>query len=200
MRFRVFVAVAVVASVVTLSAQKQTLTDQEKLAAVQMGVKEKGRLTGLPLLDGSGGAVFSLLVYTPTTWIAQQASDAAKRYLPFTVADITEDMLLPVLHVRVHPATPTMLTAAGMQQASSVDHVILRSADKQVVIQPLTEVPFEEVASSAMRDAVYTGMMATFPLDAVVALRTGKEEFAIVVIGKREKEFKVKAKHFERLP
>lgn len=210
-------AIVLVALVtVIVSAQKQTLTDQEKAAAVQAGVKEKGHLTGLRLLDSAqgflnsmatannrnaptGGTGFSLRVYTPTTWIEQQAADAAKRYLPFTVADITEDMLLPVLRVMVYPDKPTMLTGAGMRRASSVDHVVLRSEDKKVVIQPLSEAPFEDVASSAMRDMVYTGVMATFPLDAVATLRTGKGEFSIVVIGTHEKEFKVKTKHFDRL-
>lgn len=55
MRGRVFVAVAVVASVVTLAAQKQTLTDQDKADAVRIGVKEKGKLTGLLLQESSRG-------------------------------------------------------------------------------------------------------------------------------------------------
>jgi len=40
-----------VASVVTLSAQNQTLTDQHKADAVRIGTKAKGGLTGLSLAD-----------------------------------------------------------------------------------------------------------------------------------------------------
>jgi hypothetical protein len=72
MRGRVLVAVAVVASVVTLSAQKQTLTDQEKATAVQAGVKEKGRLTGLRLLDSAQGFANAMATMNdrnaPTRW------------------------------------------------------------------------------------------------------------------------------------
>jgi hypothetical protein len=49
----------------------------------------------------------------------------------------------------------------------------------------------------------YQGIVAKFSLDAVRELRgpNGDKEFLIVVIGaEKEREFKVKQKHFERLP
>jgi hypothetical protein len=69
-------------------------------------------------------------------------------------------------------------------------------------VQPLSKEPYTETASSALRDAAYQGIVATFPLDAVSNLRRTKGEFLIVVIGqgKTERTFKVKEKHFERLP
>jgi hypothetical protein len=41
------------------------------------------------------------IVYTPITWIRQLASDAAKEYRPFTIADVREDDKAPVLRVVV---------------------------------------------------------------------------------------------------
>jgi hypothetical protein len=50
----------------------------------------------------------------------------------------------------------------------------------------------------------YQGIVAMFPLDAVRELRgpKGDQEFLIVVVGegRTEKVFKVKEKHFARLP
>ena len=54
-----------------------------------------------------------------------------------------------------------------------------------------------------MRDMAFQGIIAKFPLDAVRELRgaKGDKEFLIVVVGAgtKEKEFRVKEKHFERL-
>ena len=209
-----------VVGLVTLSAQTQTLTDQHKADAVRTGTKAKGKLTGLSLLDsgatwanalsatsanpgGTGSTGFSLRVYTPMTWIEQLASNAAKEYRPFTLSDITEEMLEPVLRVIVHPDTPSTLTAAGMAGTSSAEHVVLRDENKRLVVQPTSKDPFTETASSALRDMAYQGIVAKFPLDALRELRgpKGDKEFFIIVVGARsEKVFKVKEKHFERLP
>jgi hypothetical protein len=219
---RVLVLTAVVvATAVGVSAQKQNLTDQEKTDAVRIGTKARGRLTGLFLMDSGrafsnalltannpyatpAGGGFSIRVYSPMTWIEQMAADAAKRYQPFSVADITEDMLSPVLRVVVFPDKPTRLTGAGLAQASSVEHVVLRDEAKTIAVQPLAERPFSDVASSALRDAAYEGVQATFALDELGPLRgpRGDREFYIVVVGNgtAEKAFKIKQKHFERLP
>jgi hypothetical protein len=215
------IALVVVVSVVGVTAQKQTLSEQDKADAVRIGVKEKGKLTGLSLLDsgasfanaltvsaahpgGTGGTGFSLRVYTPQTWVEQLASNAAKEYRPFAVSDITEEMLEPVLRVIVHPDKPTTLTGAGMSGTSSAEHVVLRDESKQIVVQPTSKEPFSETASSALRDKTYAGIVAKFPLSALRELRgpKGDKEFLIVVVGAgtKEKEFRVKAKHFERLP
>lgn len=91
------------AAVGTLSAQMQTLTEQAKADAVRDGVKLKGKLSGLQLLDSAQGFLnaldttgsasrtgFSLRVYTPASWVEQLASNAAKQYKPFAIADITK--------------------------------------------------------------------------------------------------------------
>jgi hypothetical protein len=220
---------ALLASVVAVvDGQKLTLNDQDKADAVRDGVKMKGRLTGLVLTDSSQGWAnainamntglngygnrsdtntstgFSVRVYTPKTWVEQLASNAAKEYRPFTVSDIMEEMLEPVLRVVVYPDKPTRLTGSGMSGTSSVEHVVLRDESKRLVVQPTSKEPFADTASSALRDMTYAGIVAKFPLDAVRELRgaKGDKEFLIVVVGAgtKEKEFKVKEKHFERLP
>jgi hypothetical protein len=215
------IAIAVIVSATALSAQKQTLSEQDKADAVRIGTKEKGKLTGLSLLDsgaswanaltvtaanpsGTGGTGFSLRVYTPKTWVEQLASNAAKEYRPFTINDITDEMLEPVLRVIVYPDKPTSLTAAGMASTSSAEHVVLRDEAKHLVVQPASKEAFSDKASSALRDMEYQGLVAKFPLDSLKELRgpNGDKEFLIVVVGAKtkEKEFRVKQKHFERLP
>jgi hypothetical protein len=192
------------------------LSDQDKADAIRIGLKDKGHLTGLSLTPSFGDVFsaslangknassgFSLRIYTPMTWVEQLAADAAKEYRPFTIADVTDEMLEPVLRVIVYPDKPTTLTAAGTRTASSVEHVVLRNKSK-VVVQPISKEPFTDTASSALRDMAYQGITATFSLDAVRELRGSRDdqEFSVIVIGEgaREKEFVVKAKHFERLP
>jgi hypothetical protein len=91
-----------------------------------------------------------------------------------------------------------------MRNASSAEHVVLRDENKRLVVQPISKEPFTDTASSALRDMAYEGILARFPLDAVRELRGAKagNEFLIVVVGAgtTEKEFRVKEKHFERLP
>jgi hypothetical protein len=88
---------------------------------------------------------------------------------------------------------------------SSVEHVVLTSKDKQQVVQPLSKEPFTEDVQNAFGAKLqYTGLIATFPLDAVRELRGGKadQEFNVIVVGngRKERQFTVKKKHFERLP
>jgi hypothetical protein len=138
------------------------------------------------------------------TWVEQLAADAAKEYRPFTVSDITDEMLDPVLRVIVYPDKPTILSGQGMRNASSAEHVVLRDENKRLVVRPISKEPFTDTASSALRDMAYEGILARFPLDGVSELRgaKGDNEFLIVVVGAgtKEKEFRVKEKHFERLP
>jgi hypothetical protein len=140
---------------------------------------------------------FSVRVYTPKTWVEQLASNAAKEYRPFTVADITEEMLEPVLRVIVYPDKPTSVGFGSTNGTSSAEHVVLRDENKKTVVQPISKEPFSDRAD-------YQGVVAKFSLDSVREVRgpKGDKEFLIVVVGAatKEKEFKVKEKHFERLP
>lgn len=198
------------------------LSDREIADAIRIGTRLKGGLSGLRLLDSeqgfmnalaaastpnyrapSGRTGFSLRVYTPKTWVEQLASNAAKEYRPFTAADVSDEMLEPVMRVIVYPDKPTYINGASMSIASSASHVVLRDERKNLVLQPLSKEPFTDVVSSALRDMAYQGLETKFPMSGVSQLRsaTNDGEFLIVVIGEgtRERIFKVKQKHFSAL-
>jgi hypothetical protein len=190
------------------------------------GLKLKGRGTGLALTDAGQGFVnaltafadgmnhcpgctatksgFSVVVFTPLTWIEWQASQAAKEYRPFDLSMVTEDMAAPVLRVRVNPDIPSHVTARGLAGTSSVQHVVLRCGQKRTVIQPLNKSTFlVEVKNAMGGNAQYEGVEAIFPLDGVALLRGpgGDKEFFVTVVGTGyEKNFKIKQKHFKQLP
>jgi hypothetical protein len=169
----------------------------------------KGFLQAMTALSNGAGGVrnampsegFWVEAWTPLSWVEQQASNAAKQFRTLTPVDVTADMQ-PVLRVRVHPDSPTEVSARGMYGASSVEHVVLRSLDHKLVAQPLTKEPFTEEVSNAMGGkAVFQGVAVTFSLDDLATVRGKSGEFFITVIGEGRggKDFKVKKKHFDDL-
>jgi hypothetical protein len=196
------------------------LSEDSIATAISLGNRQKGRTQGLRLLDsgqsfmaamtagGTGPTAsngFRLQVHTPLAWIRQLASDAAKEYRRFSLDDVTDQMTEPVLHVTAYPDTPNTVAAGGLQGTSSVQHVVLRSESRDLVVQPLAREAFSEEVSNAMGGkATYAGLHLTFAMDAVRELRgpRGDREFFITVIGSsnEEKNFKVKKKHFDDLP
>jgi hypothetical protein len=190
------------------------------------GLTLKGRGTGLVLTDAAQGILnamtafadgvnncpgctgtksgFSVVAYTPLTWIAWQASQAAKEYRTFDLSMVTEEMAAPVLRIRVNPDIPSHVTASGLAGTSSVQHVVLRCAQKRTVIQPLMKNTFVVEVKNAMGgNAQFEGVEAVFPLEGVAQLRgpMGNQEFFVTVVGTGyEKNFKIKQKHFQLLP
>ena len=200
-------------------AQRPTLTEDELAEAIAVGLKAKGREQGLELretgllrMSGDGTSGFSLVVYTPTTWIQHLASQAAKQYRPFTRADVTDDMRAPVLRVIAHADTPKTLDVEARRRAASVEHIVLQDRRRRSVLQPASIEPFETEVSNALGAAqTYTGLSATFPLEGVRPLRGagGGDEFTITIVGsgrdslgraRNEKHFEIKRGHFSRLP
>jgi hypothetical protein len=188
--------------------------------ALARGQRLRGGITGLVLTDvGQGifaalnaanGSVsgtssgFSLRVYTPQTWAEQLVSEAAKEYREVDAEMFSAQDLEAVLRVRVFPDTPTYVSAAGASGTSSVRHVVVRDAQRKVVLQPtFTETWSSEVSNTMGAKLTYVGLEAKFSLDGLRQLRGGADqEFFITVIGTSgaEKDFKVKKKHFEHLP
>jgi ribosomal protein L25 (general stress protein Ctc) len=200
-------------------AQKVALTEDDIRTAVAAGTKAKGRQHGLILRDSGQGwaaamtaggtsqasAGFWVEVFTPTTWIRQQASDAAREYRQMDPAAVADQAKAPVLRIIAHPDVPNVVTKSGLAGTSSVQHIVLRSEDKKIVVQPLSKETFTEEAKNAMGGQVaFEGINATFPMDALKELRgpKGNGEFFITIIGssKEEKNFKIKQKHFDDLP
>ena len=214
----IFVVVVCATSASPTVAQTITLSPDAIAAAIQVGTKNKGKQQGLDLQDSSqsftaalakageqGSTGFSVVLYTPTTWIRQQASDSAKRFQQMTPSDVGEPLLEPVLRVIANPDMPNTVTAAGMRGTSSVDHVVLQDKDRKITIQPVWKEAFDTEASNALGGkASFKGLNAKFPLEALREIHgpNGDKEFFVVVIGSsgEEKRFEVKKKHFERLP
>lgn len=189
--------------------------------AIAHGARQKGREQGLDMQDSgqsflaamnqSNGSQagtstgFSIVAYTPITWIRQLSSNAAKQYQSLAPADLEDDDLRAVLRVFVQPDKPTFVTAQGMAGTSSVEHVVLRDDARKAVAQPISKEPTtEEVANAMGGRQILQGLVAVFKLADVAAVRgpRGDGEFFITVIGAtgEEKDFKVKKKHFPRLP
>ena len=199
------------------------LDDARVSAAITVGNASPGKMMGLSLKDSASGwgaalssfdansaapsTGFSLDVYTPFAWIAQNASWKAKKYQVFSTEDIADEMNDTILRVYANPDVPRNISAEGMRGTSGVDHVIVRSTKKKkfTVLQPLYLDPDSEYAQNAFgAEVVFTSQIAAFDLDEVkkIAALDKKGEFFIVIIGTtgEEKKFKVKTKHFKRLP
>lgn len=193
------------------AAQESILPGSNIETAIAEGLRERGKMQGLLLVDVASrfatafatadnpqASGYVVRLYSPLSWIKQKASDAAKEYRPFTKADVTPDMLDPVLRVVVYPSTPTHVIAGATRLASSVQHVVIRDSSRGQVVQPLRKEPFSEDVQNALGASVeYTGTSAVFPLQQVEQLRDAKGEFFITVVGTNgDKDFKVKRKHF----
>lgn len=218
--FRVILLILVVVALGAVAAEAQlaTLTDEAIAAAIAVGEKAKGKEHGLEIQERSFNRMmgadtsrgYRLVLYTPTTWIRQLASEAAKQYEPFTVADVTDDMLAPVLRVIVHANTPTRMTET--HTASSAEHVVLRDKRRTIVVQPTRIAPFDaDVSNLFGARLTYQSLQVTFPLDGLHEIRgpNGDAPFYVTVIGDRrdalgrnqtEKDFEIKRQHFSRLP
>lgn len=191
------------------------LSDDAVQEAVAIGSKQKGLHQGLIIRDSgqsfanalatSPGSTtgFELRLYTPTRWVRQLASNAAKEYRQVTAGEIEPEHRRLILRVFVEPDTPTHIVAGGLWRARSAQHVVLKDEKQRVVIQPVSKDEVNREVSNAMGGrATYSGLIATFDMAAVREIRgTNGGEFYVVVIGDkgREREFKIKQKHFEWL-
>jgi hypothetical protein len=176
----------------------QPLADAE----VQAVLNSQGS-DGLHLREGFNllASGFVVDIWTPETWIRHQAAVAAKEMRPFGLQDVTPEMRERVWRVEVAPSTPDKITEP--QNGSSVSHVVFRTKDKSIVVQPLTKEPTTDTVQNAMGAALsYQGMSLTFPDADVRELWGPKQDkqFWITVIGDNETyDFEIKKKHFERL-
>jgi hypothetical protein len=211
-------SVAVIARMPAPPPPVAALTDREKSNALRRGATLYGGMSGVQLVgslqnfmnalgalsnpharrDGEIG--FTLRVYSPKTWLEQLASDAAAENRLFASADVTEEMVEPVLRVIVYPDTPTPLTRAGAAAGSPVRRVVMRDKGEQMVLEPVAQ---ETFATPAATGEAYQGVIAKFPLSGVRELRQrfGNDEILIVVNGPGQGEtaFAVTRKQFDDL-
>lgn len=198
--------------------QSYPMSDEMIANAIEEGEALRGHMTGLSLKDSLSrfarhtgnpnlSTGFSVDIYTPYSWVSQQASWAAARYKKLAVADVGDSMTDAVLRVYANPDVPTRVTEQGLIGTSGVDHVIIRSTAKKdfAILQPVIIEEDVEYAYNAFGAGIaFASKMAVFELQQVVDIckLDNRREFFVVVIGTtgEEKKFKVKTKHFERLP
>jgi hypothetical protein len=202
--------------------RRAALSEVDIEMALRHGRSEKGKDQGLVLRDTgrkwmnalnaladepTEGSGFWLEIYTPVSWLSRLSSDAARQYRDISIRDLDAADLSAVLRVIVHPDMPDRVSRRGMRLSASVEHVVIRpKGDRGArALQPLSRRDFDETAVGRHgREATFSGVQATFDLDAVADVRRQSRdgEFDVIVIGSgdREKTYTVKKKHFERLP
>jgi hypothetical protein len=190
------------------------LTDAQVDAAIQKGFSTKPHKIGLSLTDQQtaifsgmacktcGQSGYMIRVFNPEQWIGYLAAHAKSEMMPFTVADVSQELRMPHLHVIALPSRAEYLTGAGLSLSSSVHRVVLNDTSRQTTIQPLKVEHGTMQGQSAFRSAQYTSASVEFPMSSVAQLRQSdpKGEFFIVVVGDRQnKFFKIKERSLSSL-
>ena len=176
-------------------------------SAVAEVIQEAGaRWAPLELSDKGGpfsgaGRGYRIVVYTPKSWIAHLAAQATLAGRALSLAEVDLEARSPWLRVVASPSAPAM--GSSREQSSEVQRVFLLDSRKHRRLSPLGGRLFNQshrVILGAARSL--RGIEATFRLAELDALRGGRDgEFFVRVEGTRySKDFKVKRKHFARLP
>jgi hypothetical protein len=158
-----------------------------------------------PWLRAGNHTGFAVWLYEPKAWLGAKKEIVTRRFQTYREEDVPEDDRFQVLRIIVQPDTPEYLTAWGAANATNVDHVVLRSIDKAQVAQPVSLEPTTEEFWNALgARATFAGLFAIFSMADVERIRSAspKREFLVTIIGARKKsnrDFTVKAKHFQRL-
>jgi len=194
-KIMLIIIMLMLASMVTAEKQKlfqnYPLTDELIIQALEEGAKEKGKFTGLKIKAEKGlwGTInfnvwselnrfkSGIEIFTPYTWITWQASQNAEKYLTMEKSQITKEMSASVLRIF----------------SPQVNHIVIRTTNKEEfsVIQPI-EMKLDSDAMESHFSIKEVGELSE--LDE-------KGEFFIVLIkDDEEKKYKVKTKHFKKLP
>jgi len=224
-KIMLIIIMLMLASMVTAEKQKlfqnYPLTDELIIQALEEGAKRKGKEVGLKLTDQVSSFMglldsrshiettgFSIHVQTPYTWIAQQASWSAKKYQEMTEEQVTDAMKEPVMMIICNPDIPKKRDIQmDRRGVSGVEHVVIRSTEKKdfSIIQPIsTELGSELTQNIFGAQIEYESLIGYFAMGEVMQISAldKKGEFFVLIIGTtgEEKKFKVKTKHFKKLP
>jgi hypothetical protein len=159
------------------------MTPEMIAQAIQLGAA--GVESCYPLKFGGGikPAVHIGCVSTPFSRVAGAAAKAKKAYKPFTAADVTPEMIAPVIHVL---AFSQKSNPRPMADRSDVVAVVVGPADGKPgdlagVIQPIESEAIDENFQNAYGATLDgKGMRAVFPIDVV----TNKNELRVVFTDK----------------
>ncbi len=128
----------------------------------------KGKGAGLPgLREGFGFGCFT----TPYSRVAMAAQDARKKYATFSEADVTPEMLEPVLEVVAPPRD--RLDGPGVVSVEAVVVMPSKSKDRSAAILPIDgeqiDAYYQNILGATFEGV---GLVARFPLS---ALKKGNE-------------------------
>jgi hypothetical protein len=202
---------SLVAGIVTVSssvlAAQALLTDAQVTASIRAGGDKKqlntliAECTAAPGFGESLGASFnaglnrSAVTNTGTYratftshygLIALAAAERQRRYEPApTVADISEDLRAPRLHLWIEPQGDSAAIDRTVDLAAAIDHVIIRAEDRpQQSAQPVA-MTTEPVAFANLLGAQFTTTRALAIFEMESALSLSKErDLEVVVITK----------------
>jgi hypothetical protein len=151
------------------------------------------------LFSGAGSG-YRIILYTPDSWIAHLAEAAAEAGEALSAAEIEPQDRAPLLRVFASPSAPTV--GSSRDRSSSVMQVALLDERRRSSLQPQATRPFTTRPLGLLGSGALTGLEATFRLADMETLRGGAgREFFVQVEGTGyTKDFKIKRKHFNRLP
>jgi hypothetical protein len=145
---------------------------------------------------------YAVWLCEPKAWLGAKRKIAAGRSQPYGEKDVSEDDRLNILRVFVQPDTPEYL---GLAEGNNAERVVLESINKAQVAKPVSlKVTTEEFSNLLGMRASFGGLFAIFSMTDVERIRSASpnREFLVTVIrpGRRKnRDFRVKAKHFQRL-
>ena len=175
-------------------------------AAVGRAIRAGARgMPPLELTDRGGlfsgaGSGYRISLYTPPSWIAQLAGTAVADGKTLSPDEVEDDDRAPLLRVFASPSTPTV--GSSQDRSSSVLHVSVLDERRRSRLLPLEQRSFTVRHRALLGSGTLAGLRATFRLSDLEALRGGADrEFFVRVEGTGyTKDFKIKRKHFSRLP
>ena len=174
-------------------------------AAVERAIRSGA--SGIPPLEltdrgglfSGAGSGYRLILYTPLSWIAHLAETATAEGEALSATEIGNEDRAPLLRVFASPSAPTV--GSSRNRSSSVLTVTLFDARRRRSLQPLETRPFTARHRALLGSGALAGLEATFLLSDLETLRGAGREFFVRVDGTGyTKDFKIKRKHFNRLP
>ena len=188
---------------VVLAAQQDTASLDE--ASVERALRAGP--TGMPPLEltdrgglfSGAGSGYRVVLYTPQSWIAQLPATGADGEA-LVAAEVGKPDRALLLRVRASPSAPTV--GSSRDQSSSVLQVTLLDERRRSRLGAVESRPFTALHRGLLGSGALTGLEATFRLADLETLRGGAgQEFYVRVEGTGyTKDFKIKRKHFDRLP
>jgi hypothetical protein len=160
---------------VAVPVASQTLTEEQIAAAITLG---QSRTAGSVPVGNRSAGTHQVFIAGPFGRIVDAAAKAAREYRPFGRADVTDEMLSPILIVFVVPNKPLQLD--GHWLPLDPVHVIIRprdALDLKWVIRPLRKTAFTQDWANLFGTKVGTsGLIAEFALE-----RIPRSDFEIVI-------------------